>query len=464
MFVLSRDRLSTTWVAFSPLTSERVNTPSHREPHLDRLLRPILWPLAVLSMLHLVCFPAAAGTETDDFTTVYRAVSRFLDGTVVYNEVYSHVDPHYLYNPGATLLLSPLGISSDLSTSRMVFIVANALAIISALGLLTRLFGHSLRGWLFPAAVLAASATEAVRSTLIFSNINGLLFLALVAFMALLLRNRLWWAGIVLGLAIVVKPFFAPLLLLPLVKAQWPTIIAATGLPVALNLAAWPLMNQPERYFTEVTPYLSQVRDYANASLSGQAVYFAMPGGLHAAAFLLIAACVVISVVVLLRWRYSDPLLWVVTTSTVLLAGVFLLSSLGQKYYSLLLIPLFFTATQARSVAHHWLTWVAAYLFLTPQPFVSDGWHREYVLTTLTAPLGWALLIFAVTGTVVGWWRYAERGTPPAPRPRRHRAHPEARPEHVEHAGRHNPRNKRRPRRVVPREQSSPTPQRRLHS
>ncbi|KQB85448.1 Alpha-(1-_3)-arabinofuranosyltransferase [Corynebacterium oculi] len=418
-------------------------------------------------MIHLVCFPAATGTETDDFTTVYRALSRFLDGQVVYNETYSHVDPHYLYNPGATVLLSPLGLAGDLSAARMGFIVANALAIIAALGLLTRLFGFSLRSWIFPVSVLAASATEAVRSTLIFSNINGLLFLALVAFMALLLRDRLWWAGVVLGLAIVIKPFFAPLLLLPLVKAQWPAIISAIGLPVASNLVAWPMMKQPERYFTEVTPYLSQVRDYANASLSGQAVYFAMPGGLHTVAFLLIAACVAISVVVLLRWRYTDPLLWVVTTSTVLLSGVFLLSSLGQKYYSLLLIPLFFTAVQTRSVAHHWLTWVAAYLFFTPQTFVSGGWHREYVFTTVTAPLGWALLVFAITGIVIGWWRYAERGAQHGTQRRtRHRG---VRP----HETRNGPRNKRRPRRVVQRNvaqgdvaqrnHASPTQQRRFH-
>lgn len=418
-------------------------------------------------MIHLVCFPAAVGTETDDFTTVYRALTRFLEGKVVYNEAYSHVDPHYLYNPGATLLLSPLGLIPDLSSARMGFIVANALAIVAALGLLTRLFGFSSRSWLFPASILAASATEAVRSTLIFSNINGLLFLAMVAFLALLLSQRFWWAGIILGLAIVIKPFLAPLLLLPLVKAQWPAVISGVILPVVLNLLAWPVMNQPERYVTVVTPYLSQVRDYANASLGGQAVYFAMPTGLYVVAFLLIAVCVATSVLVLLRWRYSDPLLWAVTTSTVVLGGVFLLSSLGQKYYSLLLLPLFFTATQSRSVAHHWITWVAAYLFLTPQPFVANSWHGEYVFTTITAPLGWALLVFAITGTVVGWWRYAERPGAVPPR-RKHARRPRSEPPlsspppDARRGQRDVPRNKRRPRRVIQEDPASPIPRRRL--
>nr|WP_227658983.1 MULTISPECIES: glycosyltransferase family 87 protein [unclassified Corynebacterium] len=409
-----RDRLATAWVAPTPLTSPR----SHPLSHTDRLLRPALWPLALLSMIHLVCFPAATGTETDDFTTVYRALSRFLDGEVVYSENYAHVDPHYLYNPGATLLLSPLGLPGDPACARMVFILANALAIAAALGMLTRLVGFSLRGWLFPASILAASATEAMRSTLIFANINGLLLLALVGFLALLLDHRPGWAGVVLGLAIVIKPFFAPLLLLPLVKAQWPAIFSAASVVAVLNAAAWPLMREPGRYLTVVAPYLGQVRDYANASLSGQAVYFAMPSALQTIASLVLAGCVFLSVFVLLRWRYTDPLLWAITTSTALLSGVFLLSSLGQKYYSLLLIPLFFTVAQSRSVAHHWLTWVAAYLIFTPQVFASSGWHREYVFTTATVTVGWSLLLIAIAGTVVGWWRHpTHEQHPDAPAP-----------------------------------------------
>ena len=47
-----------------------------------------------------------------------------------------------------------------------------------------------------------------------------------------------WWAGVAIGLSLVVKPLLGPLLLLPLLNRQWRPLITAVAVPVVFNLAA----------------------------------------------------------------------------------------------------------------------------------------------------------------------------------------------------------------------------------
>ncbi|AKK08945.1 glycosyltransferase family 87 protein [Corynebacterium testudinoris] len=424
-------RLKRLWVASSPLT-DSVDEAQPRRTRWDFIGNSIAWPLAVMLVLHRVFILAVNGSVTDDFTTVYSAIRRSIDGVPVYNEIYHHVDPHYLYNPGATLLLTPLGWSTDFDSARLGFIIVNALAIVAAMALLTRLFGFSLRSLVWPTSIALAFLTESVRNTLIFSNINGILLLALVAFLWLLLHGHSWWAGIVIGLAILVKPQFAPLLFLPAVKLDWKTVVGGITVPVAFNIVAWPLVPGASDYLTRLVPYLGDVRDYANSSLAGFAVYFGMPPALESILWLIFAAIVGIGVIVLLRWRYTDPLLWATTTSGLLLTGVFFLSSLGQMYYSMTLFPLMFTLLLRTSVFHTWPAWLAAYLFLTP-----DGWITNEApdltrwLEYFRGTAGWAMLLIIITTCALSWWRaeYDDagrrwskgKGTEPALSPRSHR-------------------------------------------
>ena len=202
---------------------------------------------------------AVNGSVTDDFGTVYRAIRNLWVGTPVYEQNYSFVEPLYLYNPGATVLLSPLGIVSE-EHARIAFILANAAAIIAALAVLTRFVGHSLRGPLWPVSIAAAFATESVINTLVFTNINGLLLLAMVAFLALLDKHG-WAAGLCIGLAIVVKPQFAPLLFLALVRKRWLTVGLGVAVPLVATLAAWPFVPGVEGFRANLLPYLSTTRD-----------------------------------------------------------------------------------------------------------------------------------------------------------------------------------------------------------
>ena len=366
------------------------------------------WPVAVLLIVHRLAVLARAGSVTDDFTTVWSAARRFVDRVPVYNEVYHHVDPHYLYNPGATLLLAPLGFLDSVEAARPWFILVNAVAMVAALAWLTRLSGRELREPVFPVALSLAFATEAVTNTLVFSNINGVLLLALTAFIALSLRGRDLASGIVLGLAIVVKPMFAPLLVLPLMRRRWSATAAGIAVPAGLNALAWPLTPGAADYLTKLVPYLKITRDYANSSLSGLAVYFGMPQWLHAVLFVLFAAAVVIAVLGLAEWRERDPLMWLSMSSGVLVAGVCLLSSLGQAYYSMMLFPALFTALRPASPMHAWTTWLGAVLCLapldwsTPQRRLAGQW-----LTTFLPTAGWAVFITAAASWVA-WMLIAD--------------------------------------------------------
>lgn len=360
------------------------------------------WPVAVLLVLHRLFVLAREGSVTDDFTTVWSAARRFVERVPVYNEVYSHVDPHYLYNPGATLLLSPLGLISDMATARPLFIAVNAACIIAALAWLTRLWGRPLSGPTLPVAIALAFCTEAVTNTLVFSNINGVLLLALVAFIALLGSRRDIAAGVVLGVAVLVKPMFAPLVVLPLLQLRWRPVVGAVAVPVLMNLIAWPLTPGARDYTAVVLPYLRITRDYANSSLSGFAVYFGMPAWAHGLVFVLLAAAVGATVLGLARVRATQELLFLSVGSGVLLAGVCVLSSLGQAYYSMMLLPALFTVFHPDSPARTWPTWLGAALCLSPLNWstavhpLSGSW-----LNTFLPTLGWAIFIVACSAWVL---------------------------------------------------------------
>ncbi|WP_201775197.1 glycosyltransferase family 87 protein [Corynebacterium epidermidicanis] len=390
------------WVSQRPLGTD-ITDRARRTPY-DHVGNAVFWPLAVLLIIHRVFVLAINGNITDDFSTVYYALRRFLDGERIYNEVYYFVDPHYLYSPGATLFLSPLGMLTDFDAARLCFIIANAASVVVALGILTRLFGFSLHSMVWPVSIAGAFATESVRNTLVFSNINGLLLLALVGFYALLLSDRRWSAGLLLGCAILIKPIFAPLLFLPFVKANWQTIASAFVIPVGFNAVAWATIPTSHEYLSRTIPYLGETRDFANSSLPGIAVYFGMPTWQEKFWFFFFAAVVIVGLVALLRYRYSDPLLWMVCTGSLLLAGVFFLSSLGQMYYSMLLFPLLFTTTLARSPMHTWVAWLAAYGFLSADEWRSDEWiDAGRWITYLKPTIGWGLILLCIAVSATMW-------------------------------------------------------------
>ncbi len=394
-------------VTDSALAAFRPRTGS---PSTATVLRSVLWPAAILSIIHRSVVLTTNGNITDDFSPVYRAVLNFRQGVAIYNEHFDYVDPHYLYPPGGTLIMAPFGYLS-FSTSRYLFIFANTVAIVIAAYLLLRLFNYTLRSVAAPALLLAMFCTESVSSTLVFTNINGCILLLEVLFLRWLLdgkRSHQWWAGIAIGLALVVKPVLGPLLLLPLLNRQWRAVVAAIVVPAVFNVAALPLINDPMDFFTRTLPYILGTRDYFNSSILGNGVYFGLPTWLILFLRILFTLIAIGSLWLLYRYyRIRDPRFWLLTSSGVLLLWSWLVLSLAQGYYSMMLFPFLMTVVLPNSVLRNWPAWLAVYGFLTLDKWLIFHWmYIGRPLDYLKITYGWSLLM-VVTFCVL-YFRYLD--------------------------------------------------------
>jgi arabinofuranan 3-O-arabinosyltransferase len=377
--------------AFAPRTSP---------PSVAMVLRSILWPIAILLIIHRSYVLATNGYITDDYGPVYRAVVNFKMGWDIYNEHFDQVDPHYLYPPGGTLIMAPFGYL-PVDASRYWFITFNTIAIIIAACLLVRLFKFSLASVALPALLVAMFCTESVVNTLVFGNINGCILLLEVLFFRWLLDgkvNHQWWAGVAIGLSLVVKPLLGPLLLLPLLNRQWRAVVAAIVVPLVFNAAAWPLISDPMNFVTRTLPYIFSIRDYFNSSIQGNGVYYGLPMWLILLLRIAFLALAVASVWLLYRhYRTRDPLFWMTTSSGVLLIASYLVLSLGQGYYSMMLFPFLMTVVLPNSVIRNWPAWLAIYGFMSADRWLLGHWPTtgrflEYMKFTY----GWCLMLVVV--------------------------------------------------------------------
>lgn len=397
------------------ISHSRVDSHASSPVNTSQILCWVFWPLAVMTFIQRVFVHPWNSRLTDDFGTVINSLYKFRAHEAIYDQDYSSTDPHYLYSPGATLLLSPMSLLSNIEAARAVYVVGNGIAAVLAVMVLTKLFNFSLRSWVLPVGIFFLFSSESIANTLGFGNINGVLLLAEAAFLWLLINNRGLLAGLVIGLAITIKPQFLPLLFIPLMRRQLSTIAGGLLVPVLLNVIAWPLTANAGEYLDKLLPYLGEVRDFANSSIPGVGVYFGFPDWTIWLWRILAAICVLVALAMLLRFRDRDPVMWSATTAGVLLTGVFLISSLGQMYYSMLLLPMIFTVLGSRSVMHTPVAWLGVYFFFSLDSWASDRWVNYGRVAEYTrGTIGWSLLIVAAAVVSTMWFL----------RERRHNVHP----------------------------------------
>ena len=364
-----------------------------------------------MSIIHRSYVLTSNGYITDDWAPVYRAVRNFRAGVDIYNEHFDQVDPHYLYPPGGTLLMAPFGYIDSEFAARNWFIVVNTLAIIIAACLLVRLFKFPLSSVALPALLASIFVTESVTNTLVFTNINGCILLAEVVFFRWLLDGRIsreWLAGIAIGLSLVVKPVLGVLLLLPFLNRQWRAVLAGVAVPIAANVIAWPLVADRGNFLHRTLPYIFSTRDYFNSSVLGNGVYYGLPMWLITLlrlGFIVLAAA---SLWLLYRYyRERDTFFWMLTSSGVLLITSWLVLSLAQGYYSMMLFPFLMTVVLPNSVLRNWPAWLATYGFLTLDRWLMWRWPTtgrflEYMKITY----GWSLMLVVVF--CVLYYRYLD--------------------------------------------------------
>jgi arabinofuranan 3-O-arabinosyltransferase len=390
--------------------------PRTSAPSVATVLRSILWPLAILMIIHRSYVLATNGYITDDYGPVYRAVVNLKHGWDIYNEHLNYVDPHYLYPPGGTLIMAPFGYL-PVDASRYWFITLNAIAIVVAAYLLCRLFNYTAGSVAFPALLVAMFCTESVINTLVFGNINGCVLLLEILFFRWLLDGRTshqWWAGVAIGLTLVVKPVLGPLLLLPLLNRQWRALVTAIAVPVFFNLVAVfsPIarfrVSDPMGFFTNTLPYIFSIRDYFNSSIQGNGVYYGLPMWLIWSLRILFAALAVASLWLLYKYyRKRDPLFWMATSSGVLLIASWLVLSLGQGYYSMMLFPFLMTVVLPNSVIRNWVAWTAIYGFMSADRWLLGHWPTTgRALEYLRVTYGWSLMLIVVV--CVLYYRYLD--------------------------------------------------------
>lgn len=359
----------------------------------------ILWVVALIILINIVAFRDG---RVNDFAPIHHAVSGYWNYERIYSQNYTSTAPLYLWSPGATILLSPFGLM-EFGTARRVFVLAGAVALIWAFISLSKLAGFNPVGPLPPAALIAACATETVTNTLIFGNINTVLLLLLTGFIYFLTYDRPWPAGFCIAFAILIKPQFAPLLILPLIKAQWQVLVPVGGVTALFNVWGFIAVSHAwEDYTGKLIPYLAQTRPFANVSIPGLAAsrgsdvmnfpWLLLWTGMFAVG--------TVTCVLLLRYRYTDPFFWLTSTTAVGLVCVFLLSSLGQTYYSMWIFPFLFATVAAPSIWRNVGFVVSLILFLTTlswnQPWVPD------ILIYYRATWGWILFVVAILYWLVG--------------------------------------------------------------
>lgn len=391
------------------------------------------WHVPATRALYLIAAFAAVGavwwspvaSTGPDFDPIWNAVDKYVHGRPVYDEDYSTMDPHYLYSPGATFLLGPIGWLPGRDIARTIMMWLGAASIFGALWLLTTSVASRHRGRVFAVFVIVACFfMEPVRSTLTFTNINGFLFLleVLFALLTVQLLGRGWrealtsWeavaAGLIVGVAMTIKPQFLALAVVSLLAGHLTVLVVAGLFMVAVFAAGWFTMARPQDYVDRLLPYLGQARDYNNGSIEGVGLQLGWPDAAITAAIGAFLVVVALAVAALWRFKRDNPVLWVYATLGVLFAGVLMSTGLMQGYYCIWLLPLLATVVMPGSPARSPLVMLAWWCLVSTTGPLDDMWAPVDAVIRWRSSLAWVALP-VIVGATAYWTRPSTTRTPP---------------------------------------------------
>jgi len=168
--------------------------------------------------------------------------------------------------------------------------------------------------------------------------------------------------------------------------------------PLAINAVAFPLVNHPMDFFTRTVPYILGTRDYFNSSIEGNGVYFGLPTWLIIFLRILFTLLAIGALWLLYRYYHgTDALFWMTNSAGVLLLWSWLVLSLAQGYYSMMLFPFLMTVVLSKSLIRNWPAWLGIYGFMTMDIWLIYHWMRYgRALQYLKITYGWSLLLIVV--------------------------------------------------------------------
>ena len=346
-----------------------------------RVAIPLLYTLMGFVLLRSAFMIPLINPGTD-FTPIWTAANKYWASEPVFNSDYTIDMPHYLYSPAGTVLISPVALFPSESMARAVMACLGAVSIVGAIALASRMVT---RRWFHVAFPLTVSfffiTPEPVQWTLALTNINGFMLLLEVLFVWLSLRLRskrvgwqghfnrpeAWAAGIVAGIAVSIKPQFGVLFIVSLAFAQVAVVAVAALVSIITFAIGWFTIAEPELFFTNLVPYLSEPRPRFNASIGGLAIVHGWSDATVTALTVLTLVGTLAAVVTLWRWKEVDPVMFSFTAIAVCFAGGFMVSGLMQNYYAIWFIPFVLTVCRPHSPMH-WPVTVLALLFTVANP------------------------------------------------------------------------------------------------
>ncbi|HTF53020.1 MAG TPA: glycosyltransferase family 87 protein [Pseudonocardia sp.] len=217
--------------------------------------------------------------------------------------------------PVLAVLLSPLT-ELDVLPAYRLFALLTTVMVVGASVAVAEWTGLSARWAAVAVAALLLSAP--LQSTVALGQVYGLLAVALTVAWVAERRGRLGWSGVALGLAIALKPSLLPLLLWPVVRRRWRSLLAAlaagaVATAVGVVAAGWSAIGDWLGLLrtVQVTGFLD------NDSLAALAVRWHLPAWVG---YLVAAALLVVTL-----WRARrrpEHAIWSITAAALLLAPI----------------------------------------------------------------------------------------------------------------------------------------------
>jgi len=231
------------------------------------LLGFIFFVVGILILRLLVDWLVIPGVKYRDFTEFYLLASAIrygIDITLPLTTIGEHlgIDPTLVgfnhpapYPPTMGLLFLPFAYI-DYTLGGLIWLAIDFASLVAAIALLVQLIGSRLHPLLVIPIALALVAWDPVFWELKWGQVGTLLLLLHVGMLLLLQRGHPRGAGVLFGLALLIKPLTVPVAALLLLRRQWRVLGAAVGVVVGGYAAALLTVGPIAliKYFTQSLP------------------------------------------------------------------------------------------------------------------------------------------------------------------------------------------------------------------